>query len=317
MDDRSQPAWQSQDQGQHPSRDWQPEHTGEQPRPDRQPEQAGDDSRADWEPEHAEYADGNAQQDWQPEHAGHSDGQQDWEPEQTGHSDGQQDWEPEHAGHAEGLADWPGEQSIGGAQPMWPDEQPDGKSLQVWPADQPVGEPVGGYRVQEDLAAQSAGAYQAQPSEDQYGQSPIFEEMASAWFRDNWAVAPAADEDRLVPAPEVPAPPLPDEPADGWGSGDGWDSGEPLLQPFTEVAASEYTPVGLPKRQRGAHLIPGGAATSASNPEPAVPVPSRSADQVRSRLGSYQQGVRAGRRHRLEDRISEDAAGESLNEEMG
>jgi hypothetical protein len=77
--------------------------------------------------------------------------------------------------------------------------------------------------------------------------------------------------------------------------------------------------VGLPKRRRGAHLIPGAAATSQSKPEPApaIPVPSRSADQVRSRLGSYQQGVRAGRKHRLEDRISEQAESESRSEESG
>ena len=48
-----------------------------------------------------------------------------------------------------------------------------------------------------------------------------------------------------------------------------------------------------------------------------IPVPTRSADQVRSRLGSYQQGVRAGRKHRLEDRISEQAGSDnSLHDEM-
>jgi len=327
MDDRSRPAWDSGEQGHRGGRGWEPGHTGEQPRADDwEPRHTGEQPRVDawppagepggeWAPD--EYPDAQAVPDGHEGHVGHLGhvGAQSGYTGYAGHA-GYQDtgtgteWQDgQSIGGAQPM--WPDEQAIGGAQPMWPDARTDGEPLPVWPADQPVEEPVGGYRGQDDYAAQGRSG------DDQYGQSPIFEEMASAWFRDNWDVTSSPEGTGLVPAPEVPAPPLPAEPADGWASGDGWDSGEPLLQPFTQEPASEYTPVGLPKRRRGAHLIPGAAATSQAKaePAPAIPVPTRSAEQVRNRLGSYQQGVRAGRKHRLEDRISEQD--ESRNEETG
>ncbi|MBV9312813.1 MAG: nitrate- and nitrite sensing domain-containing protein [Pseudonocardia sp.] len=161
------------------------------------------------------------------------------------------------------------------------------------------------------------------------GESPIFEEMASAWFRDNWETPSrsqppsdaAASEARvgLTPGvpPEVPEPHVPPESLLSWGGenqggdndaderGDGlddfgpsWDSGEQLLQPMPETAPSELTSAGLPKRQPRSQLIP----SSSSNPEQSaspVSVPSRNAEQVRGRLASYQQGVRQGRQNRL------------------
>ncbi|MDQ2710363.1 MAG: hypothetical protein M3Z25_23300 [Actinomycetota bacterium] len=142
----------------------------------------------------------------------------------------------------------------------------------------------------------------SQAPSDPTGESPIFEELASAWFRDNWEVplsGSGANGARLVPAPEVPAPPLPPEPAGGWGEDDGWNTGGQSLQPFVEVPSAELTSAGLPLRRRGSQLIPGGGASSSDAEAPAgISVPTRNADQVRGRLASYQQGVREGRQHR-------------------
>jgi hypothetical protein len=57
----------------------------------------------------------------------------------------------------------------------------------------------------------------------------------------------------------------------------------------------ELTSAGLPKRRPRARLIPGSAGSAVLAP----PVsPARSAESVRGRLASYQQGVRQGRESR-------------------
>ena len=58
----------------------------------------------------------------------------------------------------------------------------------------------------------------------------------------------------------------------------------------------ELTAAGLPKRRPRARLVPGSAG-SAVLAAPASPT--RSAESVRGRLASYQQGVRQGREIRL------------------
>jgi hypothetical protein len=71
---------------------------------------------------------------------------------------------------------------------------------------------------------------------------------------------------------------------------EGWRAAERLLQP----TSGGTTRAGLPMRVPQAHLMPGGADTT---PAPAPPGPPayRSPEAVRSRLASYQQGVRRGR----------------------
>jgi hypothetical protein len=57
----------------------------------------------------------------------------------------------------------------------------------------------------------------------------------------------------------------------------------------------ELTAAGLPKRRPRARLVPGSAGSAVLAP----PVsPARSAESVRGRLASYQQGVRQGRESR-------------------
>jgi len=179
--------------------------------------------------------------------------------------------------------------------------------------------------------------------------TPIFDDVATAWFKEHEAVpvrwtapspdapVPAAPTEDVAPPP-APAPtPSPvaaraaaappplvrrqpgktlaapaesgtvskpgpsgqPEPAPAraggtpqadWGAGDeGWRAAQVLATPV----AAEMTSTGLPRRQPRALLVPGaaGAAKSAA-------VPARSAESIRGRLASYQQGVRQGREAR-------------------
>jgi signal transduction histidine kinase len=69
----------------------------------------------------------------------------------------------------------------------------------------------------------------------------------------------------------------------------GWAAAERLHSPSTGGTTS----AGLPMRVPQAHLMPGTARDDERAPHP--PAGFRSADQVRGRLSSYQQGVRRGR----------------------
>ncbi|MEJ2867335.1 nitrate- and nitrite sensing domain-containing protein [Actinomycetospora sp. OC33-EN08] len=105
--------------------------------------------------------------------------------------------------------------------------------------------------------------------------TPIFDEVASVWFRE-------AEPD----APDTFDPEWADT-----GRG-GFDAGAPSL---TAVDAG-ITESGLPRRRPRAHLVPGSARPGPS-PVPASPgeATRRSADAVRGRLASYQRGVADGR----------------------
>jgi len=122
-----------------------------------------------------------------------------------------------------------------------------------------------------------------------------------------------------VGASAAPQGPNGGHPGSGeWGSpaDAGWVAAGALLTP----ANNGFTSAGLPKRRRGAHLVPG-AATSSSASAPAEPPSARNPDSVRGRLASYQQGLRQGRdaRHDLAhaglDHGAEHAGQQSTNEE--
>ncbi len=79
-------------------------------------------------------------------------------------------------------------------------------------------------------------------------------------------------------------------PAQDWGAADdGWRAAEALAMPVS----AETTAMGLPRRQPRALLVPGAAGGA----EPAS-APVRSAESIRGRLASYQQGIREGRQTR-------------------
>ncbi|MFL6124337.1 nitrate- and nitrite sensing domain-containing protein [Actinophytocola sp.] len=116
-----------------------------------------------------------------------------------------------------------------------------------------------------------------------------------------------------APAEQVEAPPVP-EPTPWTSPGDdGWLAARALLE---EKTPDTTTNAGLPKRVPKAHLVPGSAAPrhEAKEPRPgdtgpsAPQLPPRSADAVRGRMSSFQQGVRRGR-HALIDAYAGDQPG--------
>jgi hypothetical protein len=112
---------------------------------------------------------------------------------------------------------------------------------------------------------------------------------------------------------EVPEPTPWTSPGD-----DGWLAAQALLSEEREPAAN--TTAGLPKRVPKAHLVPGSAAPrheakeSSSETSESMQLPPRSADAVRGRMSSFQQGVRRGR-HALIDAYAGDQSGSEHSRE--
>jgi signal transduction histidine kinase len=122
--------------------------------------------------------------------------------------------------------------------------------------------------------------------------------------------APAQEETVQVSVPE-PTP---------WTSpgDDGWLAAQALLS--EEKAPAANTTAGLPKRVPKAHLVPGSAAPrheakeSSEETSTGMQLPPRSADAVRGRMSSFQQGVRRGR-HALIDAYAGDQSGSEHSRE--
>ncbi|MFE9743765.1 nitrate- and nitrite sensing domain-containing protein [Saccharothrix saharensis] len=111
-----------------------------------------------------------------------------------------------------------------------------------------------------------------------------------------------------VTEPEPVAEPEPAAPAaeSVWESpaDEGWQAAQALLNKAPETT----TQAGLPKRVPKAQLVPGSAApkpTATERQPQRPPLPPRSADAIRGRMSSLQQGVRRGR-HALIDAYAGD-----------
>ncbi len=70
---------------------------------------------------------------------------------------------------------------------------------------------------------------------------------------------------------------------------EGWRAAQAVASP----AAGETTQAGLPRRVPRANLVPGSVGSGGQETETEAPV--RSPDVVRSRMASFQRGVREGR----------------------
>ncbi|MFC0862922.1 nitrate- and nitrite sensing domain-containing protein [Sphaerimonospora cavernae] len=118
---------------------------------------------------------------------------------------------------------------------------------------------------------------------------PIFAAVESGWFRKVDLPDEKSDSD------DTPATKAWSSPADS-----GWQAAKAVAEP----TLGGVTASGLPKRVPKANLVPGSATAPASAPVPAeqasaaaatTPPPALSPERVRSRLASFQQGVRQGR----------------------
>ncbi|MGW3964947.1 nitrate- and nitrite sensing domain-containing protein [Amycolatopsis sp. NPDC005003] len=128
------------------------------------------------------------------------------------------------------------------------------------------------------------------PAPDRSETTPIFDEMLSAWFRED---KPSAEEEPAA-SPETPP-----EERRSWDFAS--DENFRTVQERTKAEPTAFTDAGLPRRRRGEQLLPGSAtpASPAATPKPAPArpdLPVRDPADVRGRLSSFQQGVTRGRR---------------------
>ncbi|MBE1566347.1 nitrate- and nitrite sensing domain-containing protein [Nonomuraea africana] len=126
---------------------------------------------------------------------------------------------------------------------------------------------------------------------------PIFAAVESAWFRrpDESVEPPAASPQARrepkyhMPEAQAPAQAVPSE-SDLWRTPA--DAGWQAAAAASDPSLGGITAAGLPKRTPKANLVPG---TAGQAPQQMSPMPPVSADRIRNRMSSFQQGVRRGR----------------------
>ena len=116
---------------------------------------------------------------------------------------------------------------------------------------------------------------------------PIFDSLESDWFRRSGTTMTGPQRALSSAAPPPASQAAWTSPAD-----EGWRAAQVVASP----AAGETTQAGLPRRVPRANLVPGSVGSGGTGSQDAVAeAPARSADAVRSRMSSFQRGVREGR----------------------
>jgi hypothetical protein len=117
-----------------------------------------------------------------------------------------------------------------------------------------------------------------EPMDDRFA-TPIFEAIASVWFRDDQPVETAGE----------------------WETPNDAEWRAASERAVSEPRPESLTATGLPRRRPGGQLVP---PPLAGRPAPAATPAERVPDRVRDRLSTYQRGLRQGR-HRSPDDHSE------------
>jgi signal transduction histidine kinase len=126
---------------------------------------------------------------------------------------------------------------------------------------------------------------------------PIFDSLESDWFRRSGAPLTTASRTQGAQGPQGMRESQPQSTAgpSSWTSpaDEGWRAAEAVAVP----AAGDTTQAGLPRRVPRANLVPGSVGTGSAqgSQETATEAPVRSPDAARSRMASFQRGVREGR----------------------
>jgi signal transduction histidine kinase len=112
---------------------------------------------------------------------------------------------------------------------------------------------------------------------------PIFDSLESDWFRRSGQTLTATTKAQAA-QPTGPA---------AWTSpsDEGWRAAQAVASP----EAGETTQAGLPRRVPRANLVPGSVGSGGGGQETEAEAPARSPDAARSRMASFQRGVREGR----------------------
>ncbi|OUC91804.1 hypothetical protein CA984_32395 [Streptosporangium minutum] len=199
------------------------------------------------------------------------------------------------------------------AQPSFPSSWPEPPPVDPWtPPRQDTRQDMADST--QNLPVVEVSATEPEPEEF----LPIFAAVGSDWFRSSSATDPEPEPEPEAASPFEPEPtrrprPLeqPLQPAQAaeplpvrqprqsqppverqpWSTpaDQGWAAAEVAKKPVE----GGTTGAGLPKRVPKANLVPGSASAAPATPPP--PMPPISAERVRSRLSSFQQGVRQGR----------------------
>ena len=127
------------------------------------------------------------------------------------------------------------------------------------------------------------------PASAQDQRLPIFDSLESDWFRRSGKTMTANRGSGTGPQPQL----QPAAQAAAWTSpaDEGWRAAQVVATP----AAGETTQAGLPKRVPRANLVPGSVGGGDHDGASSQAAPVRTADDVRSRMSSFQRGVREGR----------------------
>jgi signal transduction histidine kinase len=129
------------------------------------------------------------------------------------------------------------------------------------------------------------------PPPGQEPRLPIFDSLESDWFRRSGTTMTGPQRVLGSSAPQ----PASQASQGAWTSpaDEGWRAAQVVASP----AAGETTQAGLPRRVPRANLVPGsvGSGGPESQGAAAAEAPARSADAARSRMASFQRGVRDGR----------------------
>ncbi|MFI6533385.1 nitrate- and nitrite sensing domain-containing protein [Nonomuraea sp. NPDC050547] len=201
--------------------------------------------------------------------------------------------------------------STGAFQPQTPVPPPAGGGYPTPPASRPpMRQPFGTPEPVREHWRRDVPSVDVSPMEPEQEEFlPIFASVESAWFRrppgeqapstqTPGAQAPGAQA-QGERAPEAQELPRRDEaaPPQAVPSGEEtWrtpaDAGWRAAAAASDPSLGGLTSAGLPKRTPKANLVPGTAGQQA---QPLSPMPPVSADRIRSRMASYQQGVRRGR----------------------
>lgn len=172
---------------------------------------------------------------------------------------------------------WPGQFAPPGST-SWPDSQQESGGWRGFPAQGPFESDI------DNTGPLPVVRSSPLEAEDEF--LPIFAAVESDWFKrvEPTQAPESGAESKLAEVKEWSSP------ADA-----GWQA----AQAASEPARGGVTSSGLPKRVPKANLVPGSAdsvlPTAAAAPAPPAPIPVLSPDRVRSRLSSFQQGVRQGR----------------------
>ncbi|MFG3441722.1 nitrate- and nitrite sensing domain-containing protein [Nonomuraea sp. NPDC047897] len=177
--------------------------------------------------------------------------------------------------------------------PSYPSTESTGRGF---PAPPPAAPPTPSFSTAEVRRPDPHPSVDVSPMDSGEEFLPIFASVESAWFRRPpgeqapASAAPAGNPGEVTAAQAVPS----GEEAWRTAADAGWRAAAAASDP----SLGGITAAGLPKRTPKANLVPGTASTSSAQPQrqaQRAPAPPVSAERMRNRMASFQQGVRRGR----------------------